>query len=585
MIRRYQAGLRDLHETQGLSNFAKKSIVEMSEEFPFDDDLRLFNLNALELLESIKPEFDINLKKLGDDPANKAEVELLLSALNRFEYLTSNLVRFKYPFKDSYAIIADLLHRFSALYQITNDIKLRGGWKFPGFLKYQKIRRIIRGIHNTIDTLKISSESEFDRYADLTHLYDYVQNTNENVEKLRKLDSKKLKNSKELRTCVEGIRRSTRSLEHVQYPAYQRSIQRLEKWVGSLSADDPAYVFFLLKQVNLLWKKIEEADLLVLQSFLRKTKKNRDMLVENLKRFGALSSSIKSDGEIRYYQKFIEEISSVLKETNIPGEIGDSGSGGGEKIRVGPFQFIRRRVLAAVYSKALDIDQDGEYMPWTDLPVHVAAQTYREMVAKEQYDYLYEPKDPKKYNMPKLKGNFSRAMRNQGLLSFRFVDHIDGKQLATGSEWIKDDLIYYDPRELKNPKVLRARGIKVIHSGFPDLLPVNPKVPEQFLENWEAPWTSKAEDIRAQYQLQSARVINQARTQAQRDMAHSLARILRSSKSDEALAMRVFQALESTVIDENTRQFLPENTLYLLQNFKEWFLPDQRDGDNPLLDP
>jgi len=240
--------------------------------------------------------------------------------------------------------------------------------------------------------------------------------------------------------------------------------------------------------------------------------------------------------------------------------------------------------LAAVYSKALDIDQDGEYMPWTDLPVHVAAQIYREMVAKEQYDYLYEPKDPKKYNMPTLKGNFSRAMRNQGLLSFRFIDHMDGKQLVTGSEWIKDDLIYYDPRELKNPKVLRARGIKVIHSGFPDLLPVNLKVPEQFLENWQAPWTSKADDIRGQYQLQSARIINQARIEAQRDMAHSLARILRSSKSDEALAMRVFQALEATVIDESTRQFLPQNTLKLLQNFKDWFLTDQGDNENPMLD-
>ena len=82
-------------------------------------------------------------------------------------------------------------------------------------------------------------------------------------------------------------------------------------------------------------------------------------------------------------------------------------------------------------------------------------------------------------------------------------------------------------------------------------------MPEQWLENWRAPWTSKATDVRGQYQLQAARVINQARAQAQRDMAHTLARILRSSRSDEALAMRVFQALESTTIDEDTRQFLP----------------------------
>jgi hypothetical protein len=48
--------------------------------------------------------------------------------------------------------------------------------------------------------------------------------------------------------------------------------------------------------------------------------------------------------------------------------------------------------------------------------------------------------------------------------------------------------------------------------------------------------------------------------------------------------MRVFQALEATVIDENARHFLPGNTLSLLQNFKDWFLTDQSDDENPLLD-
>jgi hypothetical protein len=164
-------------------------------------------------------------------------------------------------------------------------------------------------------------------------------------------------------------------------------------------------------------------------------------------------------------------------------------------------------------------------------------------------------------------------MRNQGILSFRFVDHIDGKPLATGSEWANDELIYYQPRELKNPKVLRARGIKVIASGFPDLFPTSPKVPAQWLETWRAPWTSRAVDVRGQHQLQAVRVINQARAQSQRDMAHTLARIMRSSRSDEALAMRVFQALEATAADKDARQFLPRDTTYLLRSFKQWFLP------------
>jgi hypothetical protein len=56
-------------------------------------------------------------------------------------------------------------------------------------------------------------------------------------------------------------------------------------------------------------------------------------------------------------------------------------------------------------------------------------------------------------------------------------------------------------------------------------------------------------------------------------MAHTLARIMRSSRSDEALALRVFQALEATAIDKDARQFLPRDTTYLLRSFKQWFLP------------
>ena len=105
------------------------------------------------------------------------------------------------------------------------------------------------------------------------------------------------------------------------------------------------------------------------------------------------------------------------------------------------------------------------------------------------------------------------------------------------------------------------------------------KVPAQWLETWRAPWTSRAVDVRGQHHLQAVRVINQARAQAQRDMAHTLARILRSSRSDEALAMRVFQALEATAADRDARQFLPRDTTYLLRSFKQWFLPG---GDDTL---
>jgi hypothetical protein len=196
------------------------------------------------------------------------------------------------------------------------------------------------------------------------------------------------------------------------------------------------------------------------------------------------------------------------------------------------------------------------------------------MVSREQYDYLYQIDDPAKFNLPKLKGNFSRKVRNQGVLAFRFVDHIDGEPLEANQELESEQLRYYEQRELKTPKILRARGIKVIASGFPDLFPVSSRVPSLQLDYWRAPWQKDAIDIRSQYQLRAARIINQARTQAQRDIAYSLVQILQSSGSDGALAIRVLQALEAAATDEDVRQFLPRDAMHLLRSYRQWFLSD-----------
>jgi hypothetical protein len=218
-------------------------------------------------------------------------------------------------------------------------------------------------------------------------------------------------------------------------------------------------------------------------------------------------------------------------------------------------------------------------MPWTDLPVHVAAQTYRDLVSREYYDHLYQPNDAGQFNLPKLKGMMRIKMRNQGILAFRFIDHFDSRSLEENTQIPLNNLIHYNVQELKTPKVLRARGIKVIAAGFPDLFPTSRKIPEQLVETWQAIWQQRALETRAERQLQATRIINRARAQAQHEMAFTLARILRSARSDEALAIRVFQALESTARNENTRQFLPRDTIALLQSFKQWFLPggdDQR---------
>ncbi|MBN1669344.1 MAG: hypothetical protein JW862_19795, partial [Anaerolineales bacterium] len=67
--------------------------------------------------------------------------------------------------------------------------------------------------------------------------------------------------------------------------------------------------------------------------------------------------------------------------------------------------------------------------------------------------------------------------------------------------------------------------------------------------------------------------------QAQREMAYTLARILESNRSHEALALRVFQALEHAAADPGTQHFLPRDTIMMLRSFKRWFLPEGDEAD------
>jgi hypothetical protein len=71
-------------------------------------------------------------------------------------------------------------------------------------------------------------------------------------------------------------------------------------------------------------------------------------------------------------------------------------------------------------------------------------------------------------------------------------------------------------------------------------------------------------------------VRNQARVQVQRDMIEVLERIVRTDGySKEALALRVFQALEGVAADPQTRQFLPAETIDMLQTLHHWLLPGE----------
>ena len=66
-------------------------------------------------------------------------------------------------------------------------------------------------------------------------------------------------------------------------------------------------------------------------------------------------------------------------------------------------------------------------------------------------------------------------------------------------------------------------------------------------------------------------------------MIYSLAQIFRSSAhSEEALALRIYQALEAVATDPKARRFLPSDTITMLWNLRQWLDPHEQTGPDAL---
>lgn len=231
------------------------------------------------------------------------------------------------------------------------------------------------------------------------------------------------------------------------------------------------------------------------------------------------------------------------------------------------------RVFRATASTARD--NKNEETPWTDLPVQVSVDLFREMLAQVNYDNLYRPNDNGEFPLAQFTNRFNTVVRNMGVLSYRLLMRRDGGVLEDGKSYSPSELHCTSIRLLTNTKgkVLRERGIKVIASSFLDLIP--PKdVYEQRLDTWRAEWEKDTEIAHAAGELAAARIHARARAQAQQAMVYSLSHIFKTTKgSREALALRVLQALETAAADPKTNQLVPKDTIELLRHVHIWLLP------------
>jgi hypothetical protein len=241
-----------------------------------------------------------------------------------------------------------------------------------------------------------------------------------------------------------------------------------------------------------------------------------------------------------------------------------------------PFTIDDERILAAVYSQARDVN-DSKLDNWTDLPVLVATEIFRNMISQVKYDALYMLEDATRFPLvSEYKPRFARMLRHMGVMSYQFLQRYDGLPPEAGQRVEHRQFRISAVKELSTSKLLRDRGIKVIHAGFSELTPTDPTIRQQRLDNWRARWQQEADNIRADLDLEVMRIRSQARSEKQEELIKHLLGILKESTySEEALALLVFQALQDLVADPNTRKLLPSETFNTLQSLRLWLLPDE----------
>jgi hypothetical protein len=207
------------------------------------------------------------------------------------------------------------------------------------------------------------------------------------------------------------------------------------------------------------------------------------------------------------------------------------------------------------------------------------------MISQVAYDSLYMPEDPTEFPLQtEFKPAFARKVRYQGVISYQFAHRLDGQPPAEGQRLDNRQFRLSPLQALRASKVLRDRGIKVFHAGFSELMPTDPKIRQQRLDNWRARWQKEADMIKADLDLEAVRIKNHARAEKQREMINTLSLILNTSAyPEEALTLRIFQVLEDFASEPSTRQLLPIDTLQELKTMRLWLAPGEQ-ARPPLLE-
>lgn len=255
-----------------------------------------------------------------------------------------------------------------------------------------------------------------------------------------------------------------------------------------------------------------------------------------------------------------------------------------------PYKFYKDRVFNAASSKARSI-ATGKIIPWHESPLETAADLFRNELLAIPYDDLYMSSGGNKNDtqdtarqiihvLTKLKDTFTRKMKLKGIVLFQYCVRRDGVPFQPGDVLPSQEVLRYPPISLThhNFNSLRSLGVTIKSAGFTNIQPSNKDIKNRIVENWKAKWNKEVSFINAEHELESVRIQNRNRAQIQQEMTYLLSSIFQSSHTDEALALRVFQALETAAAHHGTdNDMTSREVVDMLDSLHRWLLIDRKD--------
>ncbi|MFN8381449.1 MAG: hypothetical protein U0V02_05890 [Anaerolineales bacterium] len=255
-----------------------------------------------------------------------------------------------------------------------------------------------------------------------------------------------------------------------------------------------------------------------------------------------------------------------------------------------PYKFYRDRVFKAAYSKARSTSS-GKIISWHEAPLELAAELFRNELLTVPYEDLYvglvggkkDVTEAVKQNMDtlkRLKDSFSRKMRLKGIVQFQYVTGKDKLAFREGEVIAFNQMTKHEPISLTqhNLNSLRSIGVVIKTAGFGNVQPTSKEIKDNMIDAWKARWEKEVKFIDAERDLEYVRIQNRNRAQIQQEMTHLLSSVFQGSHTDEALALRVFQALESATANPGENNDMsPKEVIGMLDSLHKWLLIDRKD--------